>query len=169
MIIGVLADTHISGRAKRLPLFLIKSFRQADHIIHAGDITTMDVIASLEELAPVTAVAGNLDPADIQERFGEKKIIKLGDYNFGIFHGHGSKSNTGQRALDCFRNDWVDCIIFGHSHQPVCAHEGGILLFNPGSPTDKRRNMYYSFGLIEIDAEIRPRIIYFNKNGEEMS
>ena len=169
MIIGVLADTHIPGRAKKLPQFVLETFQLADHIIHAGDITTMDVIAALEELAPVTAVAGNLDPTDIQERFGEKKIIKLGDYNFGIFHGHGSKSKTGQRALDCFLNDRVDCIIFGHSHQPVCAHEGSILLFNPGSPTDKRRNMYFSFGLIEIDAEIRPRIIYFNANGEEIS
>lgn len=102
------------------------------------------------------------------ERFGDKRIIVLNNYNFGIFHGHGSKGKTRERALECFRNDRVDCIIFGHSHNPVCAYEGRILLFNPGSPTDKRKNQYYSFGLLEIDVEIRPRIIFFNVHGEEM-
>lgn len=59
MIIGVLSDTHIPKRAKKLPRIVLETFGHVDHIIHAGDVMTMDVINSLEELAPVTAIAGN--------------------------------------------------------------------------------------------------------------
>ncbi len=161
MKIGVLSDTHIPKKAKTLPEIVVETFKNVDHIIHAGDIMSMDVISKLEELAPVTAVAGNTDPLEIFERYGEKKILTLGDFKFGIFHGHGNKGKTVDRAMECFRNDEVNCIIFGHSHIPYCELNKGILLFNPGSPTDKRRNKQYSFGIIDIDKTISPTIIYF--------
>jgi len=166
MKIGVISDTHIPKRAKFLPEIVLETFKgTVDHIIHAGDITSMDVIYKLEELAPVTAVAGNVDSPELIERLGSRKILTFGNFNFGIFHGHGEKGKTIERAIKCFQNDAVDCIIFGHSHMPHCQFYGDILLLNPGSPTDKRRNKYYSFGLIEIDKTISPRIIYFNDEG----
>jgi hypothetical protein len=59
----------------------------------------------------------------------------------------------------------VHAIIFGHSHIPYCAYHGGVLLFNPGSPTDKRRNEYFSFGVIETGETLSARIVYFDARG----
>ncbi|HHW01118.1 MAG TPA: metallophosphoesterase family protein [Clostridiaceae bacterium] len=165
MKIGVISDTHIPKRAKTLPDTVLKTFEDVEHIIHAGDIMSMDVIYKLEEIAPVTAVAGNTDPDEILEKFGNKKIITFGKFNFGVFHGHGTKGTTIGRVAKCFENDRMDCIIFGHSHIPYCQFHDGVLLFNPGSPTDKRRNIYYSFGIIVINEDISASIIYFNSEG----
>mgnify|MGYP001175359294 FL=1 len=165
MKVGVISDTHIPKRAKTLPEIVVKNFKDVEHIIHAGDIISMDVIYKLEDLAPVTAVAGNTDPSEFFERFGYKKVLTLGKFNIGIFHGHGTKGTTIDRSVKCFENDRVDCIIFGHSHIPYFQSHNEILLFNLGSPTDKRRNRYYSFGLMEIDEVISARIIYFNSEG----
>ncbi|MEL7656848.1 MAG: metallophosphoesterase family protein, partial [Bacillota bacterium] len=68
---------------------------------------------------------------------------------------------TLNRAIKCFENDYVDCIIFGHSHIPYCEFINNILLFNPGSPTDKRRNEFFSFGIIELGDKITAKHIYF--------
>jgi putative phosphoesterase len=159
--IGVLSDTHIPNRAKELPLALLKAFENVDHIIHAGDVAILDVILQLEKLAPVTAVAGNIDPPELRGILREKNIEQFGSFHIGVFHGHGSKGNTVSRALDCFHNDEVDCIIFGHSHIPYMAYHDHILLFNPGSPTDKRRNERYSFGIIEIDGTLTANHVFF--------
>ena len=164
MKIGVISDSHIPTGAKALPETVLKTFKGVDHIIHAGDIMSIDVIR-LEKLAPVTAVIGNIDLPELRKRFGDKKIVTLGNVNFGVFHGHGESSKTIERSIKCFQNDTVDCIIFGHSHIPYCQYHGDILLFNPGSPTDKRRNKHYSFGLIEIDRVISPHLIYFDAEG----
>lgn len=137
------------------------SFKEVDHIIHAGDILDLKVIHTLEKLAPVTAVAGNVDSREIFERFGEKKILPFDSFRFGIFHGHGKKGKTMDRAIEAFEENLVDCIIFGHSHIPYCGYHGNTLLFNPGSPTDKRRNPYYSFGIIEVTKSLSPELIYF--------
>ncbi len=159
--IGVLADTHIPSKAKELPEFLIDKFKDVDHIIHAGDIVSLSVIHKLETLAPVTVVAGNVDPLEVREQLGETKIVSFRRFRFGIFHGHGSKGNTLGRAVACFNDDPVDCIIFGHSHIPYCAYHDQILLFNPGSPTDKRRNKQYSLGIIECYHTINAQLVYF--------
>lgn len=169
MIIGVLSDTHIPGRAKSLPRIIKESFYGVCHIIHAGDIMTMDVLTELQQSAPVTAVAGNIDPPELKSMLGESRLAVLGGFRIGVFHGHGEKGSTLERAIERFRNDDVDCIIFGHSHMPYCGYHGGVLLFNPGSPTDKRRNKYYSFGLLDTEDGIAPRIVYFDGGGNIMS
>ena len=166
MKIGVIADTHLYRRAVPLPGMVFDAFAEADYIIHAGDIVGQDVIPLLEELAPVTAVAGNLDPPDMRERYGDKKIVRLGGYAIGVCHGHGKKGKTVERAAGCFAGEKVDCIVFGHSHIPYTGYHGGVLLFNPGSPTDKRRNRYYSVGMVEINGAMRPRIVSFDRKGE---
>lgn len=159
--IGVLADTHIPSKAKELPEFLIDKFKDVDHIIHAGDIVSLDVIRQLETLAPVTAVAGNVDPPVLKKLLGENKTVSFGRFCIGVFHGHGSKGNTLERAISCFNDTSLDCIIFGHSHMPYCAYHDQILLFNPGSPTNKRRNKQYSFGIIECGHTLKAQHVYF--------
>lgn len=163
--IGVLSDTHIS-MDKALPGVLAQYFKNTDHIIHAGDIKTRNVIKQLEEFAPVTAVAGNADSPDLHREYGEKKILNLGKFTFGVVHGDGAKGRTIDRVIKCFQNCDIDCLIFGHSHNPICMHYLNRLLFNPGSPTVRRRNPYCSFGIIELDQFINPAIIYFDSNGK---
>lgn len=165
MKIGVLSDTHIPKKARKLPKIVLEVFQGVDHSIHAGDIVNRDVIIQLEQIAPVTAVCGNVDSYELMEKLGEKRIQSFGDFKFGIFHGHGKKGKTIDRAMKCFEEDKVDCIIFGHSHIPYCKFHDDILLFNPGSPTDKRRNKHYSFGLTEIHKTMLLRIVYFDSKG----
>lgn len=165
MRIGIVSDTHMPAKAKALPDIMLRAFKDTDHIIHAGDIQCADVLSSLSALAPVTAVAGNTDPPELKSVLGEKKVIEFGGFRFGVFHGHGEKGKTMDRAIERFRDDGVDCIVFGHSHIPYCAYHGCVLLFNPGSPTDKRRNRYYSLGLIDVGVSIVPHLVYFDAGG----
>ncbi|WP_148581905.1 metallophosphoesterase family protein, partial [Alkalibaculum bacchi] len=113
------------------------------------------------EIAPVTAVAGNNDSVHLHEILGSKKILDIGNFRIGITHGHGQSGKTIDRVIKCFQEDEVNCIIFGHSHMPLSQLYNDILLFNPGSPTDKRRNKNYSFGILEIHESIQPHIVYF--------
>ena len=161
MKVGVLSDTHIPSKAKALPNVVIQAFKGVDHIIHAGDINSFEVLDALECLAPVTAVSGNIDPIQIQEVLSDKIIVTLNGYRIGITHGHGRTGKTLDRAIKCFQDEDVDCIIFGHSHIPYCEFRNNILLFNPGSPTDKRRNEYFSFGILELEDGIKAKHIFF--------
>ena len=165
MIIGVVSDTHIPGKAKALPEIVLRFMRGVDHIIHAGDIRCAAVLGQLASFAPVTAVSGNADPPELAETLEEKTIVILDGFRIGITHGHGQGGTTMRRAVARFAQDDVDCIVFGHSHIPYCAAEGSVLLLNPGSPTDKRRSRYYSFGMIETREILRARIVFFNADG----
>jgi putative phosphoesterase len=164
MRVGVLSDTHIPTKAKALPDIVIQAFKEVGHIIHAGDITSLDVLDTLKSLAPVTAVSGNIDPAELKEILNEKAIITLNGYRIGITHGHGKTGRTLDRAVKCFEKEPVDCIIFGHSHIPYCEYRDYVLVFNPGSPTDKRRNEFFSFGILELGDKITAEHVFFRKN-----
>lgn len=161
MKIGVISDTHIPSKAKSLPDEVLRAFREVDHIIHAGDIVSLEVLDTLNRFAPVTVVGGNVDPPEVRELLGAKKIITLGGYRIGTTHGDGKTGRTVDRAVKCFVGDHVDCIVFGHSHTPFCDLVNGILLFNPGSPTDKRRNEFFSFGMLELGTVICAYHIFF--------
>lgn len=160
--IGVVSDTHIPKKSGDLPKTVIDSLMDVDLIIHAGDINRDYVIYQLEEIAPVQAVAGNTDDDYICSMLGRKKIITAGRCKIGVIHGDGEKGTTLERAVKAFENDGVDCVVFGHSHIPFNEYVNGILCFNPGSPTDKRRQQHYSFGLLHIEGrKINGEIIYF--------
>ena len=162
MKIGVISDTHIPNRAKGLPKEIFTIFSDVDVILHAGDLVVDKVLFDLSVLAPVEAVAGNMDPVHLFSRLGGKRILNLGGKKIGLTHGSGPKDKVMETAQASFLEEDVDCIIFGHSHQPYNRYHKGILLFNPGSPTDKRREKYPSCGLLEIrDENIYSDIIHF--------
>src|SRR5690606_6961692 len=146
----VLSDTHMPRSAKSLPVPVVKALGSADHILHAGDWTTPAVADMLAQYAPLDGVAGNNDGPGLVKRFGHKKLLELGGIRVGIVHGHGTQGTTESRAADAFRNEQVDIILFGHSHIPLYKKRNGVWLFNPGSPTDKRRQSSYSFGVWTI-------------------
>lgn len=151
MKIIVVSDTHMPHMAKKLPHVLEKDLETADLIIHAGDWQTLDVYHLFSKYATVIGVHGNVDNDEVRSKFNEKEIIHFGGYTFGITHGHGTHKSTEERALAMFSEEEVDCIIFGHSHIPLHKNVNGVLLFNPGSPTDKRRQPQYSYGVITLD------------------
>lgn len=159
----ILSDTHISGRARQLPQILLDACEDAEGIIHAGDWQTLDVFFELSAYAETVGVAGNVDPWEIVDRFGRKRILTVDNLKIGIVHGDGFGKTTEERAWDAFANEGVDLIIFGHSHIPVIKQREGITLFNPGSPTDKRRQEQYSFGILEIGEQWQLKHIFFDK------
>lgn len=121
-------------------------------IAHCGDLTESIAIELLEEIAPVVAVAGNNDGKKLRHKLGERTLIEVEDARIGIVHGHAGKGrSTADRAFNAFAGECVDAILFGHSHIPYRGRRDGILLFNPGSPTDKRWNPAYSYGIVRVE------------------
>jgi len=160
MKIGILSDTHIPIKAKNLPYQVMNGLEGVDLILHAGDLVHEEVIWLLEEIAPVEAVAGNVDSWELQRQLGLKKTLDLQAFKIGLIHGHGGeRGNTVERAVKAFTG--VDCIVFGHSHQSYNQLHNGVLLFNPGSSTDKRQEPHYSYGLLYLEEKIKGEIIYF--------
>lgn len=152
-ILGVVSDTHFPRFGRVLPHALERGLRDAGvaRILHLGDMTDLLAVALFETIAPFDAVAGNNDGAEIRERFGRRKIVRIEDVRIGMVHGDGKRGTTQQRALDAFAGDDVDVILFGHSHRPVVTRSGGVLVANPGSPTDKRFNPRYSYAILTVD------------------
>jgi hypothetical protein len=135
-------------------------------ILHAGDIFAPWVLDHLGEIAPVLAVIGNGDPDPLRRALPRARVVTIGPHRLGLVHGHeGRGATTPQRAFNTFApatgEPAVDCVVFGHSHQPLSKLQGGVLLFNPGSPTDKRRQPYHSFGILRVADTIEPEIVCF--------
>lgn len=162
MRIGVIADTHLTKRATKLPDALVEGLQGVDYILHAGDWITLETVALIEQLAPFDGIAGNNDGPDIIERFGHKKLLTMADYRIGLIHGDGTRKTTEERAREAFREERPDIVIFGHSHIPYMHTIEGMLMFNPGSPTDKRRQAQYSFGILELADEIRAWHVFYD-------
>lgn len=160
--IGVVSDTHMPRKGTQLPQQLLEGLRGVDRILHAGDINRDWVIYELEELAPVDAVAGNTDDAYLQDWLGTRKILQLGEARIGLMHGHGEGSTTLERVRKAFDGEQVHGVVFGHSHIPYKGEREGILYLNPGSPTDKRRQERFSYGMIQVEgSRVRGEIRYF--------
>ncbi len=156
--IVVLSDTHMFRMAKALPPALIEELSQGvDLILHAGDWTAPEVYDLLAPYGPVEGVTGNNDGPAIAERWGERRIVEIGGYAIGLTHGHLGRKGTEANALAAFETDDVDIIVFGHSHIPLSEtvvrsrYDRSVRLFNPGSPTDKRRQPKYSYGVIALN------------------
>lgn len=159
----VLADTHIPTRAKPLPRALIEALPQAELILHAGDITTRGVLKELERYAPTVAVAGNNDDAELVSLLPARTIVTAGRFRIGLVHGDGPRGTTFSRAAAAFASDKLDCVVFGHSHQPLSVEEGGVLYLNPGSPTDRRRQPQFSYAWLRTGAVLCPELVYFDR------
>lgn len=145
-----------------MPQPLIDAIRGVDLIIHAGDINKDYVIYELEELARVEYVLGNTDDSEEWVNGSRQKIISAEGCKIGIIHGDGSGGTTPDRVKRAFAGQDVACVVFGHSHIPFNEVSEGVLFFNPGSPTDKRRQKQFSYGMLTVDGgSITGEIIYF--------
>ncbi|KAA0546596.1 metallophosphoesterase [Bacillus sp. BGMRC 2118] len=162
MRIIVLSDTHMPKKAKCLPETLTKHFINADYIFHLGDWQTVDLYHQLTRYCTVVGVAGNVDNDELIEILGHQKTVEIGGYTFGLVHGHQGKGRTTEtRAFNTFSRNELDVLLFGHSHIPVSKKVNNTIVFNPGSPTDKRKQSHFSFGVIEINKTLTLHHIFF--------
>jgi len=161
----IMGDTHLPRFGRSLPSFLADALRDVDHILHVGDHTEPFVLELLETFAPTDAVAGNNDPPELVERLGLKRMVMIEAVRIGMTHGHhGPGRTTPERAIGTFpdSNPPLHAIAFGHSHQPMIDRRDGVLLLNPGSPTDRRRQPTFSFIRLEVrGAELRPELVTY--------
>jgi putative phosphoesterase len=158
MRIGVIADTHgLFDPAVR------RHFRGVDHILHAGDIGNRSVIEQLEQIAPVTAVCGNIDGYE-QGGYPSEAVIELAGCRIAIRHilYKGGKLTKDGRAF--LQETQPDLCIFGHTHQPKAEWFGKTLLFNPGSAGPKRFSLPRGVGILKLEkGEIVPSFIALEK------
>jgi putative phosphoesterase len=154
--IVVLADTHMPRRGRQLPEEVFSALETADMIIHLGDFTGMSVVETLEAYAPLYAVHGNNDDEDLQALFPPARLLTVEGHSMILLHG----DIGGRTALTVARSvKDAGIVLFGHSHQPYCKWENGRLLFNPGSPTERRWSPHRSFGVLEVGETVRPSLI----------
>lgn len=157
MKVGVISDTHVPIIVKALPPVIFDIFKDVEMILHAGDLVELSVLDELKTIAPVEAVAGNMDTIEIQQSLPAKKIIEIGKFHVGLIHGQGKVEGQMERIGKEF--DSVDLIVFGHSHTPFWGRSGNVLFLNPGSPTDKRWAPYNSVAVLEVGDELKAKII----------
>jgi uncharacterized protein len=138
MRIVVLSDTHAPRFWKRCPPGVAEHLFPAEVILHAGDVCVASVLEELSAYAPVHAVIGNNDGPDVSAwGASETAELELAGLRVGMIHDAGPRQGRLARLRRRFPG--TDLVIFGHSHIPMQAVDGNFRIFNPGSPTDKRR------------------------------
>jgi putative phosphoesterase len=150
MRVVVLSDTHAPRRWKSCPPAVASWLRQADTILHSGDVCTADVLAELAQYAPVHVVLGNNDGADVAQ-WGAPTTLQIGLAGLSVAMIHDSGQATGRLRRMRAAFPAAELVVFGHSHIPLDASDGGLRIFNPGSPTDRRRQPHGTLGVLDID------------------
>jgi uncharacterized protein len=147
----VLADTHAPRRWRVCPPRVAGHLRRADLILHAGDVCTASVLTELAEYAPVVAVLGNNDGPDVADWGASATAeLDLGGLRVAMVHDSGAAAGRMARMRRSFPA--ADLVVFGHSHIPLDESGPGLRIFNPGSPTDRRRQPHGTLGVLEIDS-----------------
>ena len=148
---GVIADTHGLLRPS-----VFDVFAHVDHILHAGDIGSDDLLVALEALAPVTAVYGNTDGFDIRRRCPQVAKIELD--GFYITVTHGDQFGTPTPAVLHAEYPDADIIVYGHTHRPLLELvDRTVTVMNPGSAGPRRFDLLPSVGIMELETGIPPR------------
>lgn len=159
MKIIVLADTHIPERSEDLPKQIYDDLKDADLMLHAGDITSLEFLKKLEKIGKIKAVQGNMDEPALKDKLPVREVMRVGKYVICLTHGRGSPFHLTEQVQAEFSKEKPDVIIFGHSHKPLNIRKDGILFFNPGSPTDKIFSETNSYGIITIADSLEAKIV----------
>ena len=149
MRIAVISDTHLPRGNRRLPEECVDRLRAADLIVHAGDLMRLPVLEQLESYGPVVAVHGNVDDSEVCAALPEVASVDAGAVTIGLVHDAGPAKGRLARLRGRFPD--ADAVVFGHSHMPL--HErapDGFQIFNPGSPTERRRAPRHTMGIATV-------------------
>jgi uncharacterized protein len=145
----VLSDTHAPRFWKSCPAPVAPWLRQADLILHAGDVCTARVLDELAEYAPVRVVLGNNDAAEVADWGAPRRLeFTVEGLGVGMIHDSGSASGRLRRMRGAFPA--AGLVVFGHSHIPLDESNQELRIFNPGSPTDKRRQPHRTLGVLDV-------------------
>ena len=147
MRLAVISDTHLPRGQRRLPDACVERLRAADLILHAGDFAAASVLDDLEALGPpVAAVHGNVDGDEVRRRVPARRVVEAGGARIGMVHDAGPATGRLERMRALFGG--CAAVVFGHSHIPLLERaEDGFQIFNPGSPTDRRRQPVHTLGV----------------------
>jgi putative phosphoesterase len=165
--IVVLADTHLRsgptgtrGARRRLPALAWDRLDGADAILHAGDVLDQGVLDELGQFAPVHAVLGNNDRS-LVGILPLTRTVEFDGVRIGMIHNSGATTGRARRLRRRFPQ--TDVVVFGHSHAPINeAGEDGQLLFNPGSPTQRRAQPVHSMGELQVvDGTVTAHLLFF--------
>ena len=146
MRIAIIADTHLPKGARRLPDSCLTRLKRADVTVHAGDFVRLSVLEELRAYSEVIAVHGNVDEHELRMALPAATQLEADGATIAITHDAGAASGRLDRLRRRFPS--ADAVIFGHSHIPL--HEidkDGFQIFNPGSPTERRRSQRHTMGL----------------------
>jgi uncharacterized protein len=149
MQIAIISDTHMPRGDRRIPPGCLDRCRTADAILHAGDLSDVPVLELLRELGPpVHAIHGNVDTAAIRALLPPRVERRFQGVRLGMIHAPGPSAGRLERLRAAF----PDCqaVVFGHTHMPQHAELDGFQIFNPGSPTERRRAPVHTMGMARI-------------------
>jgi putative phosphoesterase len=133
--VGLISDTHVSVRAKKIPTKVFEVFQKVDFVVHAGDLVRLSVNDELERVAPVLAVYGNMDGAEVRGRLPKTNSLKVFNWKIGVTHNPGAFFGMRKMREIAGKNEF-DVLVYGHTHSPKVRWEGNTLFINPGSPTN---------------------------------
>jgi putative phosphoesterase len=149
LTIAVISDTHMPRGARRLP---VERLAGADAILHAGDFMELSVLQELQALGPpVHGVRGNVDSHELIVRLPLMRTVRFEGVTIGMVHDAGAA--TGRLARMRRRFPDADAVVFGHSHIPLHEQREGFQIFNPGSPTERRRQPRHTMGFAHVDRD----------------
>jgi uncharacterized protein len=150
--LAIIADTHMTeARRRRLPDRCAELIAASDLVVHAGDIMSLEALAEIEAIGPpVRAVTGNMDGWDLRGRLPETDEVEADGATLAVLHDAGPATGRLERMRRRFPT--ADAVVFGHSHLPLHERDGEFQIFNPGSPTERRRAPVHSMGLARAEA-----------------
>jgi uncharacterized protein len=138
-------------RRVRLPEACLERLAAADLVLHAGDISTQAALEEIEAAGtPVMAVHGNVDSPELLRSLPETRIVEAGGTRIALVHDSGPSRGRLGRLRRRFPE--ADAVVFGHSHMPLHESDGDFQIFNPGSPTQRRRAPSHTMGVALAEA-----------------
>ena len=151
MRLGIISDTHGT-----LPSEVLDVFRDVDHLVHAGDVGDLDILANLGKIAPITAVFGNTDGPNIRARLPREARVELEGLFLTVTHGDQFGRPTPRLLRDAFPD--ADILVFGHTHEAVLELvDRTVTVMNPGSPTRPYGQVAPTVGIMELEPGLPPR------------
>jgi putative phosphoesterase len=150
VVIAVISDTHLPRGRRRLPGACVERIAAAELLLHAGDVMTAAVLRELQAIGPpVIAVRGNVDDAELWQLLPEERVVEIGGARIAMLHDAGQAAGRLERMRLRFEGR-ADALVFGHSHLPLHEGDGRFQIFNPGSPTDRRRAPAHTMGVARV-------------------
>lgn len=146
----IVSDTHVTDAA-RLSTALLACAERSDHIIHAGDLSSLDVVHVLEQHAPTVAVRGNVESSESWDALPASAEFEIDGVRFAVTHDAGPAHTRHAWLRSTFPE--ADVCIYGHTHQPEISEvEAGRWIVNPGSAMQRRRAPFHSVVWLTVEA-----------------